>query len=325
MGRAFVTGGSGFVGRHLISALRSRGQEVRALVRSDRAAEAVDAAGGLPVRGSLDDLEALREGMAGCEVVYHLAAHIDEWGDPALFRRVNVEGTANVVSTAREEGVPRLVHASTEAVLLAGPPLVEATEAMPLPARPAGLYAATKAEAERVVIAANSSELATTVVRFRYVWGRGDTNVLPKFVRAIQSGRFAWVDGGRYPTSTCHVENAAHGTILAADRGRGGEVYFITDGAPTDFRSFLSAQLEAVGVEPPRRRVPRWLAVGAARLSEKVWRTFRLRGFPPFTLTGVLTFGQQVTVVDAKAREELGYEPVITIEEGLAAMGASRS
>lgn len=113
--------------------------------------------------------------------------------------------------------------------------------------------------------------------------------------------------------------------VLAAERGRGGEVYFITDGAPTEFRWFLSAQLEAVGVKPPRRRVPRSLALGVARLSEKTWRTLRLPGFPPFTLTGVLTFGQQVTVVDTKARKELGYNPVITVEEGLAAMGAQTS
>jgi nucleoside-diphosphate-sugar epimerase len=156
MGRAFVTGGSGFVGRALIPALRRRGHEVRALVRSDRSARIVEAAGATPVLGSLDDRSALRQGMSSCDVVYHLAAHLEEWGEPTLFRRVNVEGTANVVAAAVDASVPRLIHGSTEAVLLSGPPLIDASETTPIPRRFAGFYGATKAEAERIVLDANA-------------------------------------------------------------------------------------------------------------------------------------------------------------------------
>src|SRR5918999_6150306 len=133
MGRAFVTGGSGFVGRALIPALLRRGHEVRALAHWDQSARVVEAAGATPVLGGLDDRDALRQGMSSCDVVYHLAAHLEEWGDPAVFRRVNVQGTANVVAAATAELVPRLVHGSTEAVLLSGPPLIDASEATPIP------------------------------------------------------------------------------------------------------------------------------------------------------------------------------------------------
>src|SRR6185436_2542944 len=118
MARAFVTGGSGFLGRNLIAALRERGYEVRALARSAAARAAVEAAGATAVAGDLDDSAALAAGMAGCAVVFHTAARVNEWGPPAEFAQVNVAGTRRVLAAARAAGVPRLVQVSTEAVLV---------------------------------------------------------------------------------------------------------------------------------------------------------------------------------------------------------------
>src|SRR4051812_38112289 len=120
--RAFVTGGSGFVGRNLIAALRESGAQVRALARSAAAMQAVERAGAEPVAGDLDDEAAMRAGMAGCDVVFHAAAQVGDWGNFADFYRANVAGTEHVLAAARASGVPRLVHVSTEAVLVGGPP-----------------------------------------------------------------------------------------------------------------------------------------------------------------------------------------------------------
>src|SRR5688572_501752 len=106
--KAFVTGGSGFVGRNLIVALRARGDEVRALARSDAAEAAVRAAGAEPVRGDLADRAAMARGMAGCEVAFYAAAHVKDWGPREEFWRGTVEGTENVIAAAREAGVRRL-------------------------------------------------------------------------------------------------------------------------------------------------------------------------------------------------------------------------
>src|SRR5690349_1981233 len=124
MTKAFVTGGSGFVGRNLIRALVARGDVVRALARSDKAAEAVRALGAEPVRGDLQDFRALRDGMTGSEMVFHAAAEVSEWGDPKQFHDFNVVGTQNVLTAARAAGVKRFVHVSTEAVLADGQPLM---------------------------------------------------------------------------------------------------------------------------------------------------------------------------------------------------------
>jgi nucleoside-diphosphate-sugar epimerase len=306
------------VGRHLIAALRERGTTVRALARSARAEQAVSAQGAEMVRGDLDDQAAMAAGMTGAEVVYHVAARVEEWGTRDEFHRANVVGTDNVLAAAREAGVPRLVFVSTEAVLVGGP-IRNANETQPRPARVPGLYPSSKALAEVHVLAANSPGLQTIVVRPRFIWSTDDTSLLPKLVRAVKQGAWRWIDGGHYLTSTCHVHNLVAGMILAAERGRGGEVYFLTDGPPVDFREFLTALLKTQGVDPGGKTVPRWVAYAMAGAMELGWRLFALSGSPPLTRTAIQLAGEEVTVDDTKARRELGYRNVITVEQGLGA------
>jgi nucleoside-diphosphate-sugar epimerase len=145
--KAFVTGGSGFVGRNLLLALRARGDHAVALARSLGAMQTVRLHGAEPLAGDLVDVAAMSAGMAGADVVFHCAAKVDDWGNPAEFHRVNVEGTAHVIEAARAAGVRRLVHVSTEAVLADGTPIHNADETRPRALRPVGLYPSTKAEA----------------------------------------------------------------------------------------------------------------------------------------------------------------------------------
>jgi nucleoside-diphosphate-sugar epimerase len=315
--RAFVTGGSGFVGKRLITELRGRGHAVRALGRSEAARKEVSDAGAEPWEGDLSDVEVLKRGMEGCEVVFHSAAVVKMWGPRADFHAVNVRGTEHVLEAARAVGVKRLVHVSSEAVLVDGTPLVNVDETRPLPEQPLGHYAATKNAAERLVLSVNSPELATVAVRPRFVWGLGDNGILPALIEAVKSGRFRWVDGGHYKTSTCHVANCVEGMMLAAEKGQGGQAYFLTDGAPVDFRDFITALLKTQGVDPGRKTIPRGFAQGVATVSELLWNFLWLPGSPPITRSEVLLVGDEVTVNDAKARRELGYQGVISREAGL--------
>jgi nucleoside-diphosphate-sugar epimerase len=316
----FITGGSGFLGRHLVRTLSEAGHRVRALARSQVAADTIAAAGAEPVAGDLTDGDALRDGMDGCGAVVHAAAHTKQWGPRQRFHDVNVAGTEAVLWAARASSTSRLVHVSTEAVLADGRPLVGVDETYPRPARPVGEYARTKALAEQLVLAADGSELSTIVVRPRLVWGPGDTTILPAVLQAARKGRFAWIDGGRYLTSTCHVANACEGITLAAEHDRGGQVYFLTDGAPVEFRSFLSALAATAGAELGDRSVARPVAWAAASLMEQMWRLLRLGGEPPITRTFLALSAQQMTVDDSKARHELGYRGVVSREDGLAAL-----
>ena len=314
MKRVFVTGGSGFVGRNLIAALGARQIAVRALARSDTAAAAVRAVGAEPVRGDLSAPDRLRDAMIGCDTVFHAAAKVDEHGTLQQHMEVTVRGTENVLAAARSAGVARFVHVSSEAVLADGKPIIDADETRPLPATAAGPYPITKGLAEQAVVAANGPELATVVIRPRFIWGAGDTSLTPKLVDAVKRGRFAWINGGHYPTSTCHIANVVEGTLLAAERGTPGEIYFLTDGDPVDFRDFLGAVFAAHGVGPVTRSVPRWLASTLANLTS--WMKV-----PPVSRTALALIGHEVTVDDRKARRELGYTSAMTREAGLAAMG----
>ena len=321
--KAFVTGGSGFVGRNLLAALVGRGDTVVALARSLAAMQTVRELGAEPQAGDLVDVAAMSAGMAGAEVVYHCAAKVEDWGDPAEFQRINVEGTAHVIEAARAAGVRRLVHVSTEAVLADGTPIHDADETRPRAARPIGLYPSSKAQAEAVALAGSRDGLDVVVVRPRFIWGKGDTAILPKIVEVMRKGQFAWIGGGRFLTSTCHVRNVCEGMLLAAERGNGGEIYFLTDGAPVEFRGFISAMAATQGVDAGQRAVPRGLVYALAAVSEFAWRNFPLKGRPLVSRTAVILTGEQVTVNDAKARRELGYVGLVTREAGLAEMKAT--
>jgi nucleoside-diphosphate-sugar epimerase len=313
---AFVTGGSGFVGRELIAALAP--EKVKALARSARSEASVRGAGAEPVKGDLDSIAAMQEGMAGCDIVYHCAAHTEEWDTDEAFHRVNVLGTDNVLAAAKGAGVKRVVLISSEAVLADGKKILNADETTPYPPKPLRGYPATKGECERRVLAANGSGLETVICRPRYIWGRGDTANMLKFAQAIKDGRFAWVDHGRYLTSTCHVANVCEGAILVGRKGKPGEIYFITDGKPVEFRWLLTEVLKSQGLTLPEKNVPHWLAWAAAGVAEGVWRTFGIKSAPFATKISIALMGQEVTLSDAKARRELGYEGKMSVEAGLA-------
>jgi nucleoside-diphosphate-sugar epimerase len=317
---AFVTGGSGFIGGRLIERLSGDGWSVRALARSGAAADRVQAAGAMPVRGDLDDAAALLQGARGAEVAVHVAALAADWGAWSDFRRINVAGTENVLAAAREASVRRVVHVGTEAALMHGQPLVLADERTPLALSSPAPYPATKAAAEAAVMAANGGGLETIAVRPRFVWGPGDTTLMPAMIELVRSGRFRWIGGGRQLTSTTHVDNAVHGLVLAADRGTPGAAYFVTDGAPVAFREFVTALLATRGVEAPEGSVPRPPVAAAARAAEAAWRLLPLRGAPPLTRFAVWIASLECTLDDSRARAELGYEPVVTREDGLAAL-----
>jgi len=322
--RTFVTGGSGFIGGALVRRLVADGHEVRALARSDRSARAVSDLGAEPVKGDLGDRASLAEAAAGCELAFHAAAEVEEWGPWEDFVRGNVLGTLNALGGCREAGVGRLVHVGTEAALMAGQPLVNADETVELRPDSPAYYSATKAMAERLVRRFEGME--TVVVRPRLVWGPGDPTVLPGLLDAVHAGQFAWIGGGRHRTSTTHVDNVVEGLLLGAREGRPGEAYFVTDGEPVVFRDFVTRLLATQGEDPGGKQLPRPVAAAVAAGGEALWRTLPLGGAPPLTRLALWLTSLECTLDTSKARAEIRYRPVVTVEAGLAGLAnAARS
>jgi nucleoside-diphosphate-sugar epimerase len=300
--KAFITGGSGFIGGRLIERLVREGWGVRALARSDAAAARVEELGAEAVHGDLESGAALRAGAHGCSYAFHAAAHLGADGDWKAFERVNVQGTKNVLAACRDAEVRRFVHVGTEAALLAGEPLLEADERTPLRPDSPAPYSATKAKAEIEVLAAGEEGVFETVsVRPRFVWGVGDTSLLPQIVEQVRSGKFAWIAGGRHRTSTTHVDNVVEGLLCGALRGVSGNAYFVLDdGGAVVFRDFVSELIRGQGVEAPTRSVPKFVA----------------RFMVPRFVYWVAS--QDCILDDTKAREQIGYRPVKSREDGLA-------
>jgi hypothetical protein len=320
--QVFVTGGSGFVGGHLITALVRAGHTVRALARGDASSEKVRALGAEPVRGDLETVS--HEALAGCDAVIHCAAFVEEWGTREQFFRANVEGTTHMLEAARAAGVRRFIHVGTEAAIFDGHDLIDVDETAAYPEHQQYLYSETKAEAERRVLAAATPSFETISIRPRFVWGPGDTSVLPTVLRMAREGSFSWLDGGGAKTSTTHVANLVHALLLALTKGTSGRAYFVTDDGTRTYREILTALAATQNVDLPTRNAPSWIARPLARIIEGTYRLVGAKRAPPMTRFAVDMMASTVTLRIDRARAELDYAPVVTVEEGLAAMRASR-
>lgn len=318
-----VTGGSGFVGGRLIEHLVARGWQVRALARSDDAMRIVTKRGAQGVPGSLDDRASLTRACRDCDVVIHVAAHFKLWGDPIEFERSNVEGTANLLDAAAAVSVKRFVQLGAAAVVMGDlTPMLHVNESLPRQERPWAPYSASKARSEALVLGANRpGVLETVVVRPPMIWGAG-MPTLEHMIETVKAGQFRWVGDGSQSMSTAHVDNVCHALELAVAKGRGGEAYFVSDGADSTLKEVISGLLHTRSIDPPRTSAPLPMAWVMASVMEWIWRTFSRRGEPPITRQMLRLIGAPFTVDIGKAQRELGYRPVISREQGLKAMTA---
>lgn len=314
--RIFVTGGSGFIGSHVLEQLSKR-HEVHAMARREASAKVVRGYGATPVTCDLDTVTPAA--LEGCDAVIHCAAFVGEWGTRADYWKGNVDGTSRLLDVAKQAGVKRFLHVGTEAALFDGQDLVDVDETYPIPKRHRFLYPETKAEAERRVLAASAPGFDALSIRPRLVWGPRDATVLPVVLKMAKAGSFKWLDGGRHRTSTTHVRNLVHALSLALEQGRGGQAYFVADDGTRTVREFLTALAATQGVSlEGAGSVPGWLARPLAGAVELPWRLLGLSGTPPMTRFAVTMMSASVTVRCDKARTELGYAPVLTFDEGLA-------
>jgi nucleoside-diphosphate-sugar epimerase len=321
MRKAFVTGGTGFLGRRLVEQLVEQGWSVRALHRSPKDAERLRALGAEPIEGDLDTEPALRRGMAGADVVFHSAALFVMWAPYADFEHANVDGTRNLLAAAKAEQIKRFVQIGASGVVMGDPkPMNAVTEDAPLAYPSWAPYLSTKARAQELVLRANEPDgMRTTVVLPSLIWGP-QMPMLKGVIDAFKAGLFAWPGGGQQVMSTSYVDNVCRCAILAAEHAPGGRSYFVTDGEDQTLREIIGQLVATEGVDPKARAVPAGLAWFLATVMEWVWRTFKLRGAPPMTRQQVRMTGYTFTLSDQRARTELGYAPVVSFQGGIDAM-----
>lgn len=324
---ALVTGGGGFLGGALVRRLLTRGHAVTTLNR--REYPALAALGVRTVRGDLADPAAVAEAVRGADVVFHVGAKAGVAGRPAEYRATNVVGTRNVITACLAAGVPRLVYTSTPAVVHAGGDLAGADERLPYARRFNAPYPATKAIAERDVLACHSSALATVALRPHLIWGPDDPQLTGRILDRGRRGRLRFVGDGLALIDTTYVDNAVDAHLLAADalsRGAaGGRAYFISQGDPRPIADVTNAILAAGGLPPVTKTVPFPVAWAVGAVAELGYRMLRPAADPPVTRF----LAQQIATSHwfdiSAARQDLGYVPAVSIEEGLRRLRAHLS
>lgn len=321
--KAVVTGGGGFLGAEIVRLLRARGDAVVVVGRGRY--PAIEALG---ARCTSWDLSEERPGLdavfEGADIVFHTAARAGVWGPEAEFRAINVDGTRRVIQACRAARVPALVYTSSPSATFDGGDAEGLREAdCPYPATFEAFYPATKAEAERLVLAANSPELRTTCLRPHLIYGPGDPHLLPRLLARAKQGRLARVGDGKNRVGITFVTNAAAahvqaGDALRAGRPNAGRAYFITDPEPVVLWDWINAVLAGVGVAPVTRHVSRATARTLGSVLETIWRLFGLGGEPPMTrfVASQLAISHWYDLTGAT--EDFGYAPPVSGEEGMA-------
>jgi nucleoside-diphosphate-sugar epimerase len=313
--RIFVTGASGFVGGAATQALGLAGHTVRAMSRSPASDSAIAERGGTPVRCDLENVAA--EHVGDAEAVIHCAAFVEQWGPVEAWKRFNIDGTARMLKAAREAGAKRFIHISTESVLWRGQHLRGVDETYPRAPNSPYPYSWTKARAEELVEQANAPDFQTIILRPRFIWGPGDTTLLPVIEQMVKTGQWQWINNGEAKTSTTHIANLVHAIELALSKGNGGQAYFILDDGVRTLKEMISGIAATRDIKLPDKSVPSWAADALASVAEGAWRTFNLKGEPPVTRFGAMIMSRDSVLIDAKARREMGYAPLISVEEGL--------
>lgn len=314
--KVLVTGGTGFIGRHLIGRLLERGDEIRCLARSE---DSELRGGGVEVvRGDITKPSTIRGVAEGSEVIYHLAAvgHVGASTNSAYqnYRRINVTGLGNIVEEIiKSPTMRKLVHFSSTAAM----GLIEGRADESTVCRPETPYQRTKYEAEQLLRRKFLSDgLPVVILRPSMVYGPGDNGTdFLSMCRLVKKGRFPVSTSHDGLTPLVYVDDAVQAALLAGDRGEIGETYIITSERSHTIREMVDTISDALGVAKGGIGVPNWTMEVAAVTSELLSRT---TGAPP-----VLTRRRLRSILAdrsfdiTKAVERLGYAPRVSLRDGV--------
>lgn len=321
--KSVVTGGRGFVGYHLVDALMARGDDVTVIDMAD-SAHRNDVR---YLKADVCDPDAMVRACEGADIVFHNASVVhtkqnlvDEvW-------RINLGGTENVMRACEKAGVARILYVSSASAVYEGHDIRNGDETLPYSRISQAPYADSKIAAEKAVIAANGSKLATCAIRPHVIFGPGDRRLIPNLLVRARNGslRFAVGREKKKLSDFTYVDNLIDAMLRADERLApgstvAGQAYFITNGEPMGFWDFVEIFLEKFGAKPLIGSVPYPVAYGIAAVVEGF---DTLRGGTLGQEDGFTRFAIKYMCTDhyfsiAKAKRDLGYDPKVSIREGI--------
>ena len=318
--KALVTGGGGFLGGAIVKQLVERGDKVKTIQRSDY--PFLKELGVKTYKGDLTKFDDINEAVKDCDVVFHVAAKAGVWGDYEAYYQANVIATKNVIEVCRKNNIPNLVYTSTPSVVFDGESEEGINETAPYAKTFFNAYQKTKAEAEQLVINANSESLKTVSLRPHLIWGPGDNHLVPRVINRAKTGKLKLVGNNNYKVDSCYIDNAAKAHILAADELMAdaecaGKAYFISNDEPISMAELINKILAAAGLTPVNKRVPEKLAYVVGALLELIYKTLNIKSEPIMTRFIAKQLSTAHWFDLTAAEQDFGYKVEVSIDEGM--------
>ena len=320
MNRVLVIGGGGFVGSAIVRQLLDRGIECRVLGRNTY--PHLVAQGVRCLCADIRDPAGLARHFQGVDTVFHVAALAGIWGRWQDYNEINVQGTNNVLSACRSQGVRSLVYTSSPSVVFDRHDICGGDETLPYPHRFLCHYARSKALAERAVLQASDDQLLTCAIRPHLVWGPGDPHLIPRLMARGQARQLVRIGSGQNRVDISYIDNVAHAHLLAADNLSGpataaGRSYFISQGEPVNLWDWIAHLFERLDLPPVTRSLPFSLAYLMGAVLEWYSTCRNLHDEPRMTRFLAMQLARSHWFSTARACEDLGYHPLISIDEGM--------
>lgn len=314
-----VTGGGGFLGFAIVDMLVKQGHRVKSFSRGSYLE--LDALGVTQVRGDISNPDDVDKAVEGSNVVFHVAAKPGVWGKYEDYYNTNTLGTENVVAACLKHNVRHLIHTSSPSVVFTAGDMEGADESVPYTDVFHTHYIKTKKLAEDSVLkAVREKGLKAIILRPHLIWGPRDNHLVPRVIQRAK--RLVKVGKRNNLVDVLYIDNGAHAHVLAheallRDPSLSGRVYFITQGKPLPMIDMLNGILAAANLPPVTRTLPHRVVWCIGAVLEFIHTVFRLPGEPKMTRFVADELGKSHWFDISAARRDLGYEPLVSTEEGL--------
>jgi len=317
---ALVTGGGGFVGKAVVMRLLELGVETRVIGRHRY--PDIEAAGAECFVGNIGHSEAMTEAAKGVDIAFHVAALAGIWGSWQDYYLSNVVGTEKVIESCRANKVSMLIYTSTPSVVFNGRDIHGADERLPYAEKPLCHYAKSKVMAEKMVLAANSPSLKSCALRPHLIWGPGDPHLLPRLLASGKKKQLKRVGNGANLVDISYIDNVAHAHILAAKNLAGkatasGKPYFISQGTPVNLWNWINELFAEMAVPTIQASLSETFAYRLGGALELFYAAIGSKKEPRMTRFLAEQLAKSHYFSIANAQKDLGYEPIVSTEEGL--------
>ena len=312
-----ITGATGFIGSHIAERLIKEGEDVTALVRRTSNTEFLKTIGARLIYGDINDFDSLKTAMKGMDKVYHSAAIVEEWISKKEAYRVNVEGTRNLLECAKQEHIKRFIYISSLSVLGMKDHYKD-DENTPY-YKSGDSYIDTKIDAEKLVLEYRRNfNLPVTVIRPGFVFGPREKKLIPRILENINKNKFMFVGDGKNKIDVVYIDNLIDAILLAGKNPSSiGQIYNVTDDSGMALEDFIFKIADIWQIKRPSKHVPKPLAYLVCSLLG-AWAGITKPKNPPYiTKTRIKFLSLNLDFDVSKMRKELGYSPIVDVEEGL--------